>query len=195
MTPLAPERFEVRFTIGAEAHRKLRQLQDLLRREIPDGDPGAIVDRALTLLLEEVLRRKFALGARRQEPLVQPAKPARRTTRRSALGDGAGVSRRSRHVPADVKRAVWLRDEGRCAFVATSGRRCTERAFLEFHHCEPYGLGGEPTLDNISLRCRRHNVYEAELAFGRAADGESGPGGDSNSPRGELVGREGRGGA
>ena len=47
------------------------------------------------------------------------------------------------------------------------GRRCTERAFLEFHHIRPYALGGPTSADNISLRCRRHNQYEAELVFGR----------------------------
>ncbi|MFI5006465.1 MAG: hypothetical protein ACHQKZ_03465, partial [Solirubrobacterales bacterium] len=40
----APERYFVRFTIGQETHEKLRRLQALLRREIPDGDPGAIFD-------------------------------------------------------------------------------------------------------------------------------------------------------
>src|SRR5262245_35833810 len=72
----------------------------------------------------------------------------------------------SRHIPAKVKREVWLRDGGRCAFVGRNGRRCTERAFLEFHHEEPYAIGGEPTVANISLRCRAHNVYESELVFG-----------------------------
>jgi hypothetical protein len=76
---------------------------------------------------------------------------------------------RSRHIPARVKRAVWLRDGGRCAFVAANGRRCTERVFLEFHHCEPYAIGGEATVTNVSLRCRAHNVYEAQLLFGPGA--------------------------
>ncbi|PYQ38208.1 MAG: hypothetical protein DMF77_24680 [Acidobacteria bacterium] len=30
----------------------------------------------------------------------------------------------------------------------------------------PYALGGLATVENISLRCRRHNQYEAELVFG-----------------------------
>ena len=50
----APERYRVQLTIGPEAHEKLRRLQALLRREIPDGDPGAIFDRALTVLPEKV---------------------------------------------------------------------------------------------------------------------------------------------
>ena len=39
----APERYRVQFTIGPETHERLRRLQALLRREIPDGDPAVIV--------------------------------------------------------------------------------------------------------------------------------------------------------
>jgi hypothetical protein len=184
VTPLAPERYRVQFTVGEATHEKLRRVQDLLRREIPDGDPGAIFDRALTLLLEDVARKKVALTS-------QP-----RNDRPAAT--------RSRHIPARVKRAVWLRDGGRCAFVTSAGRRCHERAFLEFHHREPYAIGGEATVANIALRCRRHNLYEGELAFGTNARGiGSEPAGrpghgirapaelrtgaiGRNSPRGEL---------
>jgi hypothetical protein len=34
------------------------------------------------------------------------------------------------------------------------------------HHILPYAKGGLATVENISLRCRRHNQYEAELVFG-----------------------------
>jgi hypothetical protein len=30
----------------------------------------------------------------------------------------------------------------------------------------PYAVGGKPTVDNIQLRCRAHNRYEATLFFG-----------------------------
>ena len=72
----------------------------------------------------------------------------------------------SRHVPREVKRAVYRRDAGQCAFVSPTGHRCAERTFLEFHHIQPYALQGPATVDNISLRCWRHNQYEAELIFG-----------------------------
>ena len=144
---LAPERYRVQFTVGAATHQKLRQAQELLRREIPDGDPGAIFDRSLTLLLEDLARKKLAAALKPRH--------------------GKGARDGSRRIPAHVKRAVWLRDGGRCAFTAAaSGRRCSERVFLEFHHREPYAIGGETTVANISLRCRAHNVYEAELVFG-----------------------------
>jgi 5-methylcytosine-specific restriction endonuclease McrA len=64
-----------------------------------------------------------------------------------------------------VKRDVWARDAGQCAFVGTNGR-CAERGFLEFHHAVPFAAGGSATTDNIQLRCRAHNSYEAELFFG-----------------------------
>jgi hypothetical protein len=171
VAPLAPERYRVQFTVGAATYDKLRQVQDLLRREIPDGDPVLIFDRALTLLLEDVARKKLASAS----------KP--RSDSRTRAG--------SRHVPARAKRAVWLRDGGRCAFVAGNGRRCDERAFLEFHHDEPYAIGGEPAVANISLRCRAHNVYESDLVFGPRASVAGR--GRENSPRGELRPSEGSG--
>jgi hypothetical protein len=60
MIPLTPERYRLQFTVSGATQEKLRRLQDLLRREIPDGDPAVIFDRALTLLLDDVARKKLA---------------------------------------------------------------------------------------------------------------------------------------
>ena len=64
-----------------------------------------------------------------------------------------------------MKRAVWLRDGGQCAFAGNGGHRCEARGFLEFHHLSPYIASGEATVENIALRCRAHNQYEADLFF------------------------------
>jgi len=149
--PTAPQRYRVQFTIGQEAHERLRRLQALLRREIPDGDPGAIFDRAMILLLEKVENKKLGAATR-----PRPRRVIRPGTDRSAPRDP----------PREVKREVWHRDAGQCAYVAPSGRRCTETTFLEFHHLQAYAHQGPATTDNIALRCRRHNQYEAELSFG-----------------------------
>jgi hypothetical protein len=146
VVPLAPERYKVQFTASAKTYEKLRLAQSLLRHEIPNGDPAAIIDRALTALPQELAKKKVAATDR----------PRR----------GRGPVSDSRHIPAEIKRAVWLRDGGRCAFAARNGRRCAEEGFLEFHHVKPYAAGGQPTVDNIQLRCRAHNGYEAELDFG-----------------------------
>jgi hypothetical protein len=146
INPLAPQRYKVQFTASAETYEKLRLAQDLLRHQIPDGDLDQIVQRALTALLENLIRQKLA---------------ATENPRR-----GRPTAPHSRHIPAEVKRAVWLRDGGRCAFEGAKGRRCRESGFLEFHHVKPYAAGGEATIDNIELRCRAHNGYGAELYFG-----------------------------
>src|SRR6266496_1555542 len=51
--------------------------------------------------------------------------------------------------------------------IGVGGHRCNERRFVEFHHLDPYALGGEATVDGIELRCRRHNDYERRLYFGK----------------------------
>ncbi|HEU4893970.1 MAG TPA: HNH endonuclease [Vicinamibacterales bacterium] len=48
----------------------------------------------------------------------------------------------------------------------SGARRCTDTAFLDFHHVVPYADGGSATVRNIELRCRAHNQYEAALLFG-----------------------------
>jgi len=146
--PTSPERYRVQFTVGKETHDKLRRLQALLRREIPNGDPAAIFDRAVTLLLEKVERAKTGAAAR--------PRPIRPGTDKN----------RSRHTPNESRRVAWRRDDGQCGFVAPDGQRCGERAFLEYHHLDAYALGGASTPENIALRCRRHNQYEAERVFG-----------------------------
>jgi 5-methylcytosine-specific restriction endonuclease McrA len=88
-----------------------------------------------------------------------PAPPSTKTTPTREQGD------RSRHVPAAVRREVWARDGGQCAFVGRDGR-CPERARLEFHHVVAYADGGATNVSNLELRCRAHNQYEAELTFG-----------------------------
>jgi hypothetical protein len=143
---LAPGRYEIRFTASAATREKLRAAQDLLRHAVPDGDIAEVVDRALTLLLDSLLKGKAAATGR-----PRPADAASST---------------SRNIPAAVRRAVWLRDGARCAFVAVGGRRCTARAFLEFHHVVPYATGGQATVDNIALRCHAHNQHERQLVFG-----------------------------
>jgi hypothetical protein len=160
----SPERYRVQFTIGKESHEKLRRVQALLRREIPNGDPGAIFDRALTLLLEKVEKAKLGAAAK---PRPRPIRPGADRELRTPVVP-------SRDIPRHVQRAVSQRDGGQCAFVSKGGNRCKERTFLEFHHIVPYALGGLATVENISLRCRRHNQYEADLVFGPRGFSEAG---------------------
>src|SRR6476469_6044012 len=86
-------------------HEKLRETQALLRHQVPSGDVAEIFDRALTLLLAELRKARHAATAH--------PRPTHR------------ISNTSRYVAAAVKREVWARDGGQCAFVGAAGR-CPE---------------------------------------------------------------------
>ena len=146
VTALSPDRYKLQLTIGGETLERLRLAQDMLAHTEPSADFAAVVDRALIALLTDLARKKFA-DTRRPRP--------------------AGATKPGARSPsAAVKRVVWVRDLGRCAFVGATGHRCSEQRFVEFHHVDPYALGGAATVDGIQLRCRQHNAYEGRLYFG-----------------------------
>ena len=146
-TPLSPRRYKLQVTIGQEARDQLSELQDLLSHQIPDGDPAAVVERALDALLTETKKKRAAVTD----------KP--RAMRKKG-------SKRGRGIPAQVRREVFERDGGRCAFTDAEGRRCSSAWQVEFHHRVAYGQGGTHDVENIELRCRAHNQYEADLEYG-----------------------------
>ena len=166
MEPLSPGRYRVQFTASAELRDKLERLTALMRSSVPDGDLAAIIEHAVTEKLERLEARRFA----------------KTNAPRKGLAD-SDTSPSSRHIPAAVRRIVHERDGGRCRYVDEHGRRCTARGDLEFHHRHPFGHGGDHSPDGISLACRTHNRYLAEIDYGRqrmakhrrAGDRVSGP--------------------
>lgn len=148
--PLSPGRYRLQLTIGESAYAKLKELQDLLGHRIPNGDPAAIVERALDMLLTQVRKRKTGASD----------KP------RSTSALTSAKARRARTGPAAIRREVWRRDQGRCAFLGADGHRCNETRRLEFAHVEPWAKQGETTVENLSLRCAAHNAFEADRDYG-----------------------------
>jgi hypothetical protein len=136
--------------------------------EIPNGDPAR--SWSATGVLEKVEKKKLGAAAKpRPAGSIRPPASIRSRT------DKRRPDLPSPYVPPAVKRAAWQTDGGQCGYVAASGRRCTERTFLEFHHVQARAKQGPATVANIRLRCWRHNQYEAELVFGpgrrRSRDG------------------------
>jgi len=136
-------RFLLQVTLSKGTHEKIRHAQALLSHAIPNGDIAQVLDRALDRLIHDLEKRKAGVGRPRRQGAT-----------------------RERHIPAEVRRAVWERDNRRCTFVSANGVRCGARTFLEFDHVQPVSRGGVATVDGIRLRCRAHNQYEAERIFG-----------------------------
>lgn len=150
--PLSPGRYNVQFTATERTQDLLDMAKDMLSHAVRPDDLDEIFHRALLLLAKALARKKFAATPRPR--------------------DGRGAAPGSRYIRARVKREVWVRDAGRCRFGGKEGRRCTERRYIQFHHCEkPYAAGGEATVENLQLRCGAHNRYEAEQYYGRSWQG------------------------
>jgi len=147
LAPVAPARYALQLTIGKATHDKLRYAQALLSHQIPAGEVAEVLDRALDALIGQLERRKFAATSR-----PRPRSPH--------------VSENPRHIPAEVRRAVWERDGGQCTFVSEAGHRCPARSQLEYDHVEPVARRGRATVEGMRLRCRAHNQFGAERIFG-----------------------------
>jgi hypothetical protein len=70
------------------------------------------------------------------------------------------TGRRTRSVPAGIRRALEIRDQHRCAFPS-----CTHTRFLDAHHIEHWVDGGATELDNLVLLCRRHHTFVHEYGY------------------------------
>ncbi len=116
--------------------------------ELVVQDLAVIVERAVDLLIEKL---ETAVLAKR--------KTSREAMPRARKDPGA--------VPRRERRAVFERDGLQCTYVGPDGRRCTAKAFLQLDHVKERARGGSGEGPNLRVRCRAHNLLEAERSFGR----------------------------
>lgn len=70
--------------------------------------------------------------------------------------DRAESRQRSRIIPSDVLRLVWVRDRGRCVI-------CGATDELHFDHILPYAKGGSSLVaENVQILCARHNLAKRD---------------------------------
>src|SRR5919108_2267623 len=139
IAPLAQDAYKFQFTGSRALRNKVLEAQALLRHRVPNGDLASVMEMALDALIAQVKKERFAVGR----------KPRRRAPRDPLEIPVAG----SRHVPDDVKRAVYERDEGRCTYVAETGRRCTS-IDVQYDHIDGWAKVPVHSIDRIRLLCR-----------------------------------------
>ncbi|HEV8394303.1 MAG TPA: DUF222 domain-containing protein [Vicinamibacterales bacterium] len=85
-----------------------------------------------------------------------------------ADGSVLDVGRKTRTVPAPIRRALTARDK-RCLFPGCHARRC------DAHHIDHWADGGPTALDNLILVCRRHHrlLHEGGFTVERTVDGDA----------------------
>ena len=146
VTPLSSQSYAFQVTLDSEAHDDLRYAQALLGHQVRSGEIAQVLGAVLKIAIRQLEKQKFAVTDHPR--------------------GGHRESTKSRHIPAHVKRAVFERDGGRCAFVSDEGHRCQADTGLEFDHITEVARGGEATVDGIRLLCRAHNQFAAERTFG-----------------------------
>ena len=146
--PLNADEVKVSFTMPRRVLAKMQHAMHLLGHTIAPHDVAALFERLLDMGTPKLERQKFAATDQPRAPRVR--KPGN-----------------ARTIPADVRRAVWKRDQGRCTFEAANGRRCSCRRGLQFDHEKPVALGGESNVKNVRLLCPKHNQLEAKRRLGK----------------------------
>jgi len=144
--PLAAELRRFHVTVSKRFLAKLSAARDVLSHSHPGADTEAILETGLDLLLAKHDQKKGLV----KKPRAAPPRP----------------SERPRHIPAEVKRAVWTRDGGRCQWPITSGGVCGSTRQLELDHIVPVARGGASTVANLRVTCRQHNQLAARQVFG-----------------------------
>jgi len=83
-------------------------------------------------------------------------------------GEPLSIGRKTRSIPPAMRRALRIRDGG-CRFPG-----CTNDRFVDGHHIQHWADGGETSLDNLVLLCRRHHhlVHEGGFTCEKTNDGE-----------------------
>jgi hypothetical protein len=146
--PLTVDLRRLHVTVSKRFLAKLAAARDALSHSLPGADTEAVLEAALDVLLEKNDRKK---GLVKKPRKAQPR-----------------PSVRPRHIPAEVKRAIWIRDGGKCQWPVDSGGVCGSTRQLELDHIVPVARGGPSTVDNLRVTCRFNNALAARQVFGDA---------------------------
>ena len=132
---------------------------------VPENTQG-LIDEA-----KEILSGKLPKGASLEELFVAGLESFVTEHKKKAKKLGSkktkNSNKRTRHIPAKVRKAVLERDEYKCTYISESGKVCGCKWDLEIDHIVTFAEGGEHTLENLRVLCRPHNQYLAEKKFGR----------------------------
>ena len=163
VVPIAPGLYEIRVVVRQTTLDGLNRSRELMSHANPSGDMDVVLDRLARSGNAQMEKRKFAAteNPRRTRSGASDGHIENSLPTRSRASD-------SRHLPAEVRRAVYLRDGGQCIFVDARGRRCESRHQLEYDHIVPVARGGTSTVGNLRLLCRAHNHIAAIATFGLA---------------------------
>jgi 5-methylcytosine-specific restriction endonuclease McrA len=138
----------IQFLVDREFMVKYRTAITLLSNRLPK----LTFESAFTALLDDFIRRN---------------EPVERHRRREAAAAQEHEAGGRAAIPVRTRDAVFARDQARCTFVGSDGKRCNETIRLHVDHIKPVARGGNNEITNLRLLCAKHNRLQAERILGR----------------------------
>jgi hypothetical protein len=130
---LGNDKIELKITITEELHQKL----NALKSELSHINPSMNYAELLEILVDKV----------NKQPVPKKSPPTERVTK---------------SIPAEVKRQVFQRDNGKCTYP-----NCHSKHLLQYDHIKPKTFEGQHSIDNLRLLCFNHHKLITEKTFGK----------------------------
>ena len=156
---------DIKARYSFEADRSCEEIVERLKGLHPHLSFDELMRKVCEMALEKVdplakAERLQAKAKLREEKSRGSAKKANddqisETTRESC----AGAKTQTRYIPAEVRREVWVKAQGKC-------QNCSSKFALEIDHIVPFAMGGSNASGNLRLLCRSCNQRKGIEAFG-----------------------------
>ena len=158
--PRLERKLLVQFLASEAFMKKFERARALLSNRLGTVSYEAVLE----TVLDEFLERHTPENKTRRRDARRNVRKTKRVPSKSVDTRG-----RSRRIPAAIRDAVSARDQGRCTYVGTTGKRCGSTRHLQIDHIVPFARGGTNVASNLRLLCARHNKIEAERIYGANA--------------------------
>ena len=162
----------ISITLTAEAWQKLEQAKGMLGHQLNSNDISELIEKMAEKVIE-IKTPKSKRKTKKTSPTETPINSKKIVSDAPILACEVGTSqnsrekKRTRYIPVSVKAAVWERDQGRCRYKdPMTGKVCGSTFKLQYDHLRPFALGGEHSVENLELKCSRHNALAAVAVFG-----------------------------
>jgi 5-methylcytosine-specific restriction endonuclease McrA len=151
-------KYKLEFAVDPGFMEKLVRVRSILSTKYIEG---LSLETVFDITMSEFLDRHSPEGRimRRNVRKKRGSNKLRRSTGRSP-------TKRSRHIPPEVRDEAFVRDGGRCTFIGDDGRRYNSDWNLQMDLTVPFARGRDSKLDNLRLLCAKHNRLAAEKAYG-----------------------------
>jgi hypothetical protein len=172
---------EIRVTLSRVTRAKWTRIQQLAAHRLRyDTSTRRVIELTADVALDTLEKEKGLKTSPFSRSEVKSEAKTEKTEKSENEGGGGSAripkmtvpppgTGRSRFIPTAVRRFVWRRDLGRCAYCdASTGIRCESRFGLEIDHIVPWSRGGSSIhAENLRLLCSAHHRLVTEEIFGR----------------------------